>query len=153
MSIAEQQRSGVRVVISGKLYQRGQILTWTLDAKRRFFGEMKLRALVNLWPKVDPDLASLDLEWYCQLFCGRSEDTLRPSVLRMAETTADYLSSSPASNALVLCEAGKTRSVFFCIMVVKFYNGVSFPEARDIVLGRIPSTALKRFMTDWIDRQ
>lgn len=145
-------RGAFNEIISGKIYQRGQVYTWTLDKKRLAFEEHGVKAVLNLWPKTDPDMACLNLDWYSQLYCPRSEETLRPSVLLMAEYTAEWVRTAPGA-LLILCEAGKTRSVFFSILVVAKLKHITFTAARDEVLAAVPRSSLKGFMETWIEER
>lgn len=146
-------RSAVNTIIPGKLLQRGQIYTWQRPVKAAAFEDWGVRAIVNFWPKVDPDLAEIDLDWYWQLSAPRSEQMLQPRMVNAAESVSDYLCRVEGACALVLCEAGKTRSVFFCILVVAIYEGITYAAAMKQVLGNIPSVSLKGFMLDWFKEQ
>ena len=143
-------RGAFNEIIPGKIYQRGQIYTWTLEKKRQAFEEHGITAVLNLWPKTDPEMACLNLDWYMQLYCPRSEETLRPAVLRAAEYAADWVRAGGPGALLVLCEAGKTRSVFFCILTVAKLNHITFAEAKALVLAAVARSSLKGFMEDWI---
>lgn len=142
-------RSAFNAILAHKLFQRGQIYTWTREAKERAFREAGINAVVNFWPKIDPDLADIGLDWSWQISRPRSEGMLDPYVELAARSVADYLDHG---RVLVLCEAGKTRSVFFCILVVHFELGVSYTEAKEIVLSAVPAAELKGFMLDWLAR-
>jgi hypothetical protein len=152
--MAERRRAAVNTVLPNRIYQRGQIFTWTREAKARCFEEIGLKAIVNFWPKIDPDLADMNLHWYWQLSVPRSEGMLDKHIMQAAEAVADYLLMPKTdNNVLILCEAGKTRSVFFCIQVVRLYKNITVKEATDLVKERVPSIALKGFMLDYMSRQ
>jgi hypothetical protein len=144
-------RSAFNTIVPDRLYQRGQIYTWTLDVKKQALQELGITAVLNLWPKTDPDMSNLNLDAYLQLYCPHSKDTLNPSVIKAADSMADYL-RLPGRRLLVLCEAGKTRSVFFSILVVRNLLEISTAEAKELVLSKVPSSSLKGFMHEWLER-
>ncbi len=108
--------------------------------------------MVNFWPKTDPDYGDMGLDFYWQISCPRSEQTLERHILWAAESVAEYLMMKDR-NTLILCEAGKTRSVFFCILVVAIRKDISYTEAMEYVLEQIPAVSLKGFMLQWIKDQ
>lgn len=146
----ERKRAAINVVLADKIYQRGQIFTWTREAKTRAFNDFGLKAVINFWPKVDPDLADMGLDWYWQLSTPRSEGMLLPHIMQAAEAVAEYLRLKDR-NVLVLCEAGKTRSVFFCVLVMaQLFPKNSYSECLEMVKKTVPGISLKGFMLDWI---
>lgn len=149
MAEKERSRGNVNEIIPG-LLQRGKVLSWTREVKVKYFKEWGVNALVNFWPKIDNDLGEMDLDFYWQLSCPRSEGMLQSRMMFAAEVIADYIRLKPQRTALILCEAGKTRSVFFCILVVAIVQKLSYTDAKDLVLEAVGSTALKGFMLDWI---
>ena len=146
------RRSSVNVIIPARLFQRAQIYTWSREAKQRCFEEISLTAIVNFWPKLDPEWGDAGLDWIMQISTPRSEGMLLRHVQQAAESVADYLLIKDKS-VLVLCEAGKTRSVFFCVLVVSILNNSNYADALAYVKGRIPSMILKGFMIDWMRQQ
>lgn len=113
--------------------------------------EWGVSAIINFWPKVDPDLAEVPLDWYWQLSSPRSEEMLEPRMLCAADAVANYLELQN-TGVLVLCEAGKTRSVFFCILLYHAM-GHTWEQSQEFVLGKVPSAMLKGFMLDWLADQ
>lgn len=150
--MAERKRAAVNTVIPGKIFQRGQIFTWTHDVKAKFIAELDLKTVVNFWPKTDAELGFLGLHWYWQISSPRSEQMLEPYILQAAESVADYLLRKKENNTLILCEAGKTRSVFFTILVVSMYKDISYLDAREYVAEKVPGMSLKGFMEDWLKK-
>lgn len=140
------RRGLVNVILPGKLFQRAQILSWERHTKINMFRSIGVRAVVNLWPKLDPDLSDAPLDWYLHLPCHRSEEALRPAVAKAAEDCASYLTEVPEASLLVLCEAGKTRSAFFCVLVLRKFLSISCQEAYNMVSDAVPSVELKGFM-------
>lgn len=143
------KRAGINEVLPGRLYQRGQILTWQREKKYELFTRLGIHTVINFWPKMDPDLAESPAVNYLQLSAVQSEMMLERRMDVMAAATAGLLAAGPGS-ALVLCEAGKTRSVYFCILVVSRVQQVSLEEARRRVLAAVGPTSLKGFMLDRI---
>jgi hypothetical protein len=140
----DRRRASVNIVVPGRLYQRGQTFTWAREAKARMFSTFAIRSVVNLWPKIDPDLGDAGLDWVWQISCPRSEDALLPHVEGAARAVADYL-RSPGGSTLVLCEAGRTRSVFFCCLVVRHLLRGTYASAREMVCAAVPGAELKGF--------
>lgn len=142
-------RGAFRIVLPGRLLQRGQIYTWPRDRKLTALRAESITAIVNLWPKADPDLGEAGLDWVWQISCPRSEMMKEPYVELAAHSAAEYL-RLPGKQLLVLCEAGRTRSVYFCIMVSAFFNHWTATQSRSAVLSAIPGTSLKQFMMEWV---
>jgi hypothetical protein len=141
------QMSGESPTTVASLWQRGQILTWTREIKTKALSEIGVTAVVNLWPKADPDLADLGLDFHLQLPCARSEQTLESRVTEAARYAATYLSKATVNRGLlVLCEAGKTRSVYFCVLVSSFSLGLPIHQALAMVESAVPRHSMKRFM-------
>lgn len=142
-------RNVVNEIIPGKLYQRGQILTWSRDVKINLLRELGITAVVNFWPKIDGDLAEGPAD-YLHIPAPRSSQMLEDRVMVTSKHISNLLSLKK-SKALVLCEAGVTRSVFFCVLVAKENLGLTLPEAYKYVKGRLSSIRLKGFMLSYIN--
>ncbi len=142
-------RKRFNTVIEGRVYQRGQILTWTRAEKMAALATLKINTVVNLWPKIDPDLSELK-GLYLFLPAERSVETLEPRVRIMAEGLANLLLRDLTSTALVLCEAGKTRSVFFCALLIHHMERVPLDEAMRRAQQAVPANDLKGFMVDYL---
>lgn len=116
-------RAALNEIIPHRLYQRGQFITWPYEQKKRTLDRHGVTIVVNLWAKVDPDLARDDtgrvyLNWVC------SPSELPPD----ADATVAYLANLLARGrvervlgedkagynhcALIHCEAGRGRSVW-----------------------------------------
>lgn len=143
-------RKGINEVIPGKLYQRGKILTWLRQDKVELIDSLNIGIIVNFWPKVDAELSEMPLDWYLQISTPRSEHMTRPCVLRAADHVAQYLRES-SRRVLVLCEAGKTRSTFFCGLVL-LRSGRTPDETLQQLKAAIPAMELKDFMYDFIEK-
>jgi len=139
-------RKSFNEIIPGKLYQRGQILTWQYEDKKKLLDHLGIDIIVNFWPKVDSDLAPY---WYFYIPNNRSDMMLDEEIDLMALTIADLLESK---TVLVLCEAGKTRSVFFLTLVMSYWHDVTLRDALDIVEKAVPKHSLKKFMLEYIDQ-
>lgn len=135
-------------ILPGRLYQRGQILTWTRAEKTQILAERRIKGIVNFWPKQDVDLADVGLDWYLFVPAERSSMMVEPRVMRIAEfVSAQIRAGVPV---LALCEAGKTRSVFFSILVVSLACDISYAGALHHVIACVPAHSLKRFMLDYL---
>lgn len=115
--------------------------------------ELGVRAVINFWPKIDPDWGSLPVDWYWFVPSARSATMMESRVLRAAVAVADYLRSDKTACTLVLCEAGKTRSVFFSVLVVREYMRCTYASAEQRVLRMVPNAKLKSIMVDWLHQQ
>jgi hypothetical protein len=147
--MATRTRSAVNELVPGLLYQRGQILTWQPEVKAELLRSLGVTCVVNFWPKLDHDLSNGPAMTYLHMPCIASRLVLEPRVQEAARFVARLLRRGN-EKALVLCEAGVTRSVFFCVLVVARLEGVGLPEALERVRGRMPRVDLKGFMMDFI---
>ena len=144
------QRKHVNVILPGQVYQRGQILSWSREDKLALLREYNIRVVVNFWPKLDPDFSGDVLDLYMYAPNSRSLGMLGNGNNVLAAAGSHYLKSKPGSAALILCEAGKTRSVFFCVLLLCNLLGVQLKEALAIVEQAVPNHSLKQFMLDYI---
>lgn len=138
-------RSALNVIVPGKLYQRGQILSWQQDVKKQMMGERGISVVVNFWPKLDCDLYDLPVEVYLHIPAFRSHKMLESHIQTSAKYVADLIRNDN-KGVLVLCEAGVTRSVYFCILVVSELHGIPIKEAYDYVKSKLPKISMKEFM-------
>jgi hypothetical protein len=145
-------RKRINTIVPDRVYQRGQILTWTRAEKVQLLQERRVSVVVTLWPKLDPDLAEAGLTWYLYLPVPQSKDVVASSVRIAAEAVARYLIETPDRAALILCEAGRTRSVFFSALVVHYLQGVRLAEAHRRVIEAVPGHALKAGMIEYLTR-
>lgn len=148
----ERTRAAVNEIIPGRLFQRSQIYTWQRDVKARYLRDWGITGVINFWPKTDAELGELELDWYWQLSSPRSEKMLGSHIDFAAAFVAEYIVEK-SKRALVLCEAGKTRSVFFCVLVAHYYyQDKGLPEALALVKEKVPGMSLKGFMLDHINK-
>lgn len=141
-------RNAINEIIPGKLYQRGQILSWPREDKLAMLKERNISIVVNLWPKIDSDFSGSDLDLYLYLPVPRSKDMTSFTVRAMATAVAAMLLKRKKA-ALVLCEAGVTRSVFFCVLVVSAMKGISLGKAYSLVEMLLPKHRMKSFMKSY----
>jgi protein-tyrosine phosphatase len=132
-------RAGAVEIIPGKLYQRGQFLTWPAAQKRGLLDRMKVDTVVNLWSKVDPDLSSekLGFTYLCWL---TSPSAVPEGADVLVEVVARRLEHGGC--ALVHCEAGRGRSVWLAARVFSRYTGCGRPAALDHVRQCVPGLKL-----------
>lgn len=120
-------RKGINVILPGRLYQRGQILTWKLKEKERFLESHGIGLVVNFWPKIDYDMGELPpIYWYAPV--PHADDMVSSRIVRLADCAADLMAKENIG-MLSLCEAGKTRSIFFAILVMSNLLGCTLKEA------------------------
>jgi hypothetical protein len=111
--------------------------------------EYGIKTVVNFWPKIDPDITESGITSYLYLPAVRSEQMLEPRI----ESAARYVSELCVGGAvLALCEAGMTRSVYFCVLLASLLLEIPLIQAKDVVLGRIGRTSLKPCMLRRIER-
>jgi len=140
-----QSRNKINTIIDGKLYQRGQILSWKRLDKYNLIKELNVGIVVNFWPKLDPDMSDMPC-WYWYLPCS-SERMLDNKVFRMAHTLSNLLMKNDFS-ALILCEAGATRSVFFTALVLHYMDNDLFVLRHIETI--LPKHKMKSYMVDYL---
>lgn len=134
------QRAALRTIIPGKLYQRGQFLTWPYNQKHRLLREHGITFVVNLWHKIDPDLSSSQLGWlYLNWLCSPSH--VPPAADLM--TNFVTLALEDGHRVLVHCEAGRGRSVWFVTRVLATYRNIPGPAALAEVETSVPNHNLR----------
>lgn len=143
-------RNAINELIPKRLYQRGQILTWQRDVKTRMFKDHNIRVVLNLWPKLDHDLEDMNLLGYYYVPINRSADINDPHVHIAANAIARILKHEEEAAALILCEAGKTRSVFVATLIAQKLWSCKRSEAFARIQKLIPNHSLKSFMTDYL---
>jgi|SRR5262245_14016830 len=132
-------RAGANEVIPGRLYQRGHSLTWPTAQKWRLLKEYKINMVVNMWSKVDPDLSTdqqgfIYLNWLC------SPSIVPPDAEIMSRLVASLINANHC--ALIHCEAGRGRSVWFSARVLAILQGISGREALAEIKRLCPSYKL-----------
>lgn len=139
-------RCAVNEIVPDLVYQRGQVFTWPREQKLQLIQAYKISWIINFWPKIDPDLADMPvLRGYLFIPLHSSSHVLNDYVARLAAFVAKEI--DPDHTALILCEAGKTRSVFFSALLAMQLLKISGPEALEHVRRIIPSESLKANMT------
>lgn len=138
-------RKAFNEIIEGKLYQRGQILSWPRRDKVRFIKQNKIGIVVNFWTKLDSDLTDGVVQ-YMHL-PSSSKDMLSFRMRTIAKALALILNKTDC-RILVLCEAGKTRSVFFCVLILRYFLDIKLHAAYDRVVKKIPGHKMKDFMRE-----
>lgn len=136
--------------VTSQIIQRGQVFTWEREVKRTRFRAWGVTAVVNFWPKTDAELGELGLDFAMQVSLPRSEMVLDDHVSSAADMVAGYLLGHDSRRVLVLCEAGKTRSVFFSVLLVKRTLGLSYAESLSRVRSVVRGLELKPAMLMWL---
>lgn len=145
-------RGAVNEIIPGRLYQRGQIFTWQRPQKIELLRRYNIDIIVNLWPKVDADWWGTEPAIFIQVPAEPSSKVLDWPCRTAAKTVAKMLMwEGMARSALVLCEAGKTRSVFFCAMVYAHFYGATGLRAMEHVQGIVQGASLKPDMKRFLE--
>lgn len=109
-------------VLPGKLYQRGQFLTWPCRKKWAVLDKVGVSMVVNLWSKVDPDLSSettgfVYLNWVC------SPSEVPPNSQVLIDVVVGAMRAGHC--VLIHCEAGRGRSVWLTGKVFAAYKSIA----------------------------
>jgi hypothetical protein len=119
-------RAGFNELIPGKLYQRGQFLTWPAKKKEAVLAQYGITMVVNLWCKIDPDL-SPDLLDRIYLNWHTSPSTVPVNATLLIDTVVGAMRGG--HTVLIHCEAGRGRSVWLSARVMAEYLTISRAEA------------------------
>lgn len=142
------KRKGINE-IHPRIFQRGQIMSWSLDEKRDIFKNYRIGMVINFWSKMDSDMSACEPTYiYCPT--PSSIDMLLEDKLLLAEYVAKWLENGK-ENVLILCEAGKTRSVFFTILLVSRFLHMTLKDSLNYVASKIKTHSLKKFMLSYIE--
>lgn len=142
-------RGALNEILTGRLYQRGQIMTWQREKKYSLLQEYGIKTVINFWPKIDPDMGEAPIDNYLHLAAVKSELMLEHRMTQAADMVARLSATSPT---LVLCEAGVTRSVYFCILLLSRIERISLTEAKTRI-DSVFRTRLKPFMLKRISEE
>lgn len=143
-------RKAFNTIVPNRVYQRGQVLTWPREDKAHLIQNLNIQVVVNFWPKLDSDWGELPV-WYWHLPSNRAIGMLDPKMVHVADLLSNFLAAHNAS-ALILCEAGKTRSVFFCTLLIKNLLQISYPDALKQMNAILPGHRMKDFMVEWLGK-
>ena len=143
-------RGSVNEIVTDRVYQRAQIFTWPLEQKKKLLDTYKIQWVVNFWPKVDSDLQNLPLKGYLFLPLPDSMMVVNKHVTDMADHLFTQIDEE--NRCLVLCEAGKTRSVFFSALLARLFLNLTGPEALAFIKNKVPSECLKYGMDQYLKR-
>jgi protein-tyrosine phosphatase len=96
----------------------------------------RIDLVVNMWSKVDPDLSSeqqgfIYINWLC------SPSVVPPDANLMTHMVASLIKAG--HRALIHCEAGRGRSVWFSARVLSAVEGIPGAEALERVKAACPS--------------
>lgn len=145
------QRKSVNVIVPGLVYQRSKILTWPRMEKEAFLSELGIKVVVNFWPKIDPDFGEMNI-WYWHMPNRRSIGMTDTPIIDIAQSLATIIQERKTP-ALILCEAGKTRSVFFSALLCKSLLDIEYPGALEHIKTAVPKHKMKKFMIEWLQTQ
>lgn len=110
--------------------QRSNILTWSLEDKRRLFRSNRVGLVVNFWSKLDPDMSEChDVSYLYMPKTDAGESMLGADIDPLADFVVAWLQRYPDRSVLVLCEAGRGRSVYFSCVLYAKYTGCSTADA------------------------
>lgn len=133
------QRSAVATILPGKLYQRGQFLTWPAKQKQALLQRHGITVVVNMWCKIDPDLSPEELNriylnWHC------SPSKVPPNADLFVKFLAALIKQGHV--LLIHCEAGRGRSIWLTTRVLAEYMDIDRSAALDAVERCITSHSL-----------
>ncbi len=143
-------RGALKEIIPGKLYQRGQIYTMHRYLKKHLLEDNNITVVVNLWSKMDSDLAEdYDAPLYIHSPMRGDADLLGNRMMSLSQFVADLIHQG--ETVLVLCEAGRTRSVFFCALVL-LEQGWDGKDALEMVKEACGKTTLRPSMIRFLEQ-
>jgi protein-tyrosine phosphatase len=120
------RRASVNEILAGRIYQRGQFLTWPYEQKKQLLDEFKIDIVVNMWSKVDPDMSTGDQGrvYLCWL-------TSPSEVPEHADLFVRFLMTlvRQGKRILIHCEAGRGRSVWLSTRLLAEVEEISRAEA------------------------
>jgi len=121
----ERTRAGAKEIILGKLYQRGQFLTWSRSQKDTFLAYYKINTIVNLWTKLDNELLPKSNDWlYIHWPIESHTLPAKDTMAYLLNMLVDFMHQEDRV-LLVHCEAGVSRSIFLSVLLVARYYGWS----------------------------
>jgi protein-tyrosine phosphatase len=142
-------RAGANTIVDGRLYQRGQFLTWPHAQKWGLVERLGVTLVVNMWSKADPDL-SCDRQGWVYLCWPTSPSEVPGGADAVVGFVANLVGAGYC--ALVHCEAGRGRSVWMAARVLSVLEGIPRKDALRRVELLVPShnltVALRRDLED-----
>lgn len=126
-------------IIPGKLYQRGQFMTFPVISKIQMLERYDIGMVVNLWYRPDPELHIKDGLIYIHWPIGGGEVPFMDS--HMINFLNDHLSNG--TKVLVHCEAGVNRSIWLATRLVMKQEVLSGAEAFQIVSNAVGRTKVR----------
>lgn len=140
-----QRRRRVNMV-TPRLFQRANFLTWDLKGKRAMLEDLRIDIVVNLWDKADPDLSNGLVRYLNWPMSG-----IQPPA--DASLLATFLANCMmhGRHVLVHCEAGRNRSVWLCARIL-VAGGADPSSALGIVKAHVPQAKVNsRLVADVYD--
>jgi hypothetical protein len=150
-SQTENLRKSINTIIPEKLYQRGQILSWKRQEKEQFLSQHKIGLVVNFWSKIDNDMSELPV-MYWHIPTPHSDDMVSSKIVSLAKVASDLMQKESLA-LLSLCEAGKTRSVFFAILIASNLLGCSKKEAYEFLQKKNINMKLRPSMIHFLTKE
>lgn len=147
----EHTRKSINEIIPGKLYQRGQIFTWKRKEKESLIEKYNIGLVVNFWPKIDYDMGELPcMYWHTPV--PEADGMVSGRIIQLADAAANMMEKESIVT-LSLCEAGKTRSIFFAILIMSKLLGCSKREAYEIFIKKGINSKLRPSMTQYLTKE
>lgn len=144
-------RKSINEIIPGRLYQRGQIFTWKRKEKEQLIERHHIGLVVNFWPKIDYDMGELS-SMYWHVPVPEADGMVSSRIIQLADAAASLIVRESFA-MLSLCEAGKTRSVFFAILVMSKLLGCSKREAYEMFLKKGINNKLRASMIQYLTKE
>lgn len=112
-------------IVPGLLYQRGQFITFPVEAKITMLHNYRIDIVVNLWAKPDPEVHQKDgliyIHW--PIAGGHAPATKWP----MLNMLLHYMREG--RKILIHCEAGVNRSIWLAACLKALYENTSGHQA------------------------
>ena len=115
----------LNTIIPGKLYQRGQFVTFPWSAKMQVLDKYDIGMVVNLWARPDPELHTRQGLIYIHWPIGGGEPP--KNYHYMTDMIENYMRSGV--KVLVHCEAGVNRSIWLVARLLAAYEQIDGSQA------------------------
>ncbi len=144
----KRRRAALNEVIPGKLYQRGRFEGWPQKQKERVLKEHNIGMVVNLWAKMDPEVAN-DTRILYLFYPIYGNKPPPPGMLKiLVQLIREQIRYGLA--VLIHCEAGVNRSCFLSACVVAELEGMCGEAALGYIGGVCGKVKIHKNLQDTV---
>lgn len=129
----------LKTIVPDRLYQRGQFVTFPVEAKMQMLEAYKIDVVVNLWSRPDPELHQHTGLIYLHWPIGGSQ----PPVIKWPLIHALVSYMNEGKRVLVHCEAGVNRSIWLSAILKARFELISGQDAFAELLHHVGRTKLR----------